>query len=152
MIRVLRPAGFWRRGAALAMDGLWLFCTAGALSWILFGVALPGAAAAPGVASAGTSAVHQLLPAAVAVVGWWRFGATPGKVLLELRVVDARSGERPALAQALVRYLGYFVSALPLGLGFVWAAVDREKAALHDRLARTRVVVVVEEILPETAT
>lgn len=151
MIQALRPAGFWRRGAALAMDGLWLFCTAGALSWLVFGAALPGAAPGPGVAAAGTSAIHQLLPAVVAVVGWWRFGATPGKVLLELRVVDARSGEWPSLAQSLLRYLGYFVSALPLGLGFVWAAVDREKAALHDRLARTRVVVVAEEILPGVA-
>ncbi|MDZ7748200.1 MAG: RDD family protein [Halofilum sp. (in: g-proteobacteria)] len=96
-------------------------------------------------------AIHQLLPALVLVVGWARYGATPGKVLLELRVVDAATGGRPSPAQALIRLLGYLVSALPLGLGFAWAAVDRDKQALHDKLARTRVVVVAEEILPGVA-
>lgn len=152
MIRERFPAGFWRRAAALGVDALWLFAVAGTLSWVLFGVALPaGTAGLHPAARVGVPVIHELLPLLVLVVGWARYGATPGKVLLELRVVDARTGARPSPAQALVRALGYVVSAAPLGLGFAWAAIDRDRRALHDRLARTRVVVVAEEILPGVA-
>jgi uncharacterized RDD family membrane protein YckC len=39
-----------------------------------------------------------------------------------------------------VRYLGYFVSALPLGLGFFWVAWDKRKQGFHDKLAKTVVI------------
>lgn len=147
MIRELGPAGFWRRAAAFGIDLLWLFCVAGTLSWLVFGVALPyGLDGTWRVTGAGL--VHQLLPALVVIAGWTRYGATPGKLLLDVRVVDARSGAPPGVVQAVLRYIGYFVSALPLGLGFLWIALDRRKQALHDKLARTRVVVVEEAILP----
>lgn len=146
MIRVLGTAGFWRRGAAFGLDAMWLFCVAGVLSWLLVGIALPWG---PALSARGLVAqtLHELLPAAVCVIGWARYGMTPGKLLLELRVVDARGGDRPGWIQAIIRYIGYFVSALPLGLGFVWAAFDRDGRALHDRLAGTRVVRVEETVL-----
>jgi len=147
----LGPAGFWRRLGALAMDWLWLFCALGLLGWLLFGVAIPPAP--PGYGAAGMVALlfHEAVPAAVFIVGWARYGATPGKVLLELRVVDARTGEHPDWPQAVIRYLGYFVAALPLGVGFLWVAWDRRKQGLHDKLARTEVVSVAEEVMPGVA-
>lgn len=147
MIRVLGPAGFWRRAAAFGLDGLWLFCVAGTVSWLVFGIALPYGVGG-GWRVTGAALVHELLPALVLVAGWARYGTTPGKLLLDLRVVDARSGARPGAVQAVLRYVGYFVSALPLGLGFLWIVFDRHNEALHDKLARTRVVVVEEAILP----
>lgn len=143
MIRPLRPAGFWRRGAALGADALWLFCVSGALTWLLFGTPLSAGA---GLAS---GLIHDLLPAVVFVAGWRWFGMTPGKLLLELRVVDVRGGGHPTLMRSILRYLGYFISALPLGLGFLWAVFDRRNEAWHDKLARTRVMVVEEAVLPE---
>ena len=146
MSAVLGTAGFWRRGAALGVDAMWLFCVAGAVSWLLFGHAIPHApSASPSAFLART--FQQLLPAVVFIVGWARWGGTPGKLLLELRVVDARSGGRPGWIQAAIRCLGYVVSALPLGLGFVWAAIDRDGRALHDKLAGTRVVRIDERVL-----
>lgn len=148
MIRVRGAAGFWRRGAALGVDAMWLFCLAGTLAWLLVGIPLPWGMPLTGrVLTA--QLVHELLPAAVFIVGWALRGASPGKLLLELRVVDARSGRHPGWVQSAIRYLGYLVSALPLGLGFLWAAFDRERRALHDRLAGTRVVHVAESLLPE---
>jgi len=151
VLRTLAPAGFWRRAVALVMDWLWLFCALGVAGWLLFGIAIPSAPAGPGGLGTVALMFHQLVPALVFIVGWTRYGATPGKILLELRVVDARTGAHAAWPQALVRYLGYFVSALPLGLGFLWAAWDRRKQALHDKLARTEVVVVAEEVMPGVA-
>jgi uncharacterized RDD family membrane protein YckC len=85
--------------------------------------------------------LENLLPALITVALWALAGATPGKFLLECRVVDARTGRRPGWLRASVRYLGYFVSLLPLGLGFFWIAWDRRKQGWHDKLAGTLVVV-----------
>lgn len=52
----------------------------------------------------------------------------------------AASLDAPTSGQLLVRYIAYLASALPLGLGFLWVAVDRRKQAFHDKLARTVVV------------
>ena len=82
----------------------------------------------------------KLLPAAYAVVFWHFRGATPGKSVFGLMVVDARSGTVPGFGQSLGRYLAYFVSALPLALGFLWIAFDSRKQGWHDKLAGTVVV------------
>ena len=92
--------------------------------------------------------IENLLPAAITIVLWALLGATPGKFLLECRVVDARTGRRPGWLRASVRYLCYFVSLLPLGLGFLWIAWDRRKQGWHDKLAGT--LVVVEDLVSES--
>ncbi len=56
-----------------------------------------------------------------------------------LKLVPAR-GESLSVRQALVRYVLAWISLLAAGLGFVWAAFDREHQFLHDRLAGTRIV------------
>jgi uncharacterized RDD family membrane protein YckC len=77
----------------------------------------------------------------VAVVGFWRYcGATPGKLAVGVKIVDARTGGAPPTGRLVLRFVGYLVSALPLYLGFLWAAVDRRKQAWHDKIAGTLVV------------
>ncbi len=65
---------------------------------------------------------------------------TPGKLLLGCHVVDAETQQPLTLVQALVRYLGYFVSLIPLGLGFFWILWDKRRQGFHDKLAKTIVV------------
>ncbi len=77
---------------------------------------------------------------AVLVIFFWAWRGTPGKLILGLLVVDARTGAKLDLLQAVIRYLGYFVSTLPLCLGFLWIAFDSRKQGFHDKLARTLVV------------
>ena len=71
-------------------------------------------------------------------------GQTIGKMAVGTRVVPAdpaaAAWARVSFGQAVVRAAGYLVSLLPAGLGFVPALVGRERRALHDRLADTRVV------------
>jgi uncharacterized RDD family membrane protein YckC len=82
-----------------------------------------------------------LLAVATAVIGFWRaFGATPGKIALGLKIVDARTGQAPGIGRLILRFLGYFVSAFPLYLGFLWAGFDRRKQGWHDKIARTIVI------------
>jgi hypothetical protein len=40
--------------------------------------------------------------------------------------------------EAIRRYLFALAGLACLGLGFLWAFVDRDRQFLHDRLARTR--------------
>ena len=72
---------------------------------------------------------------------WRRFLGTPGKMLLRLRVVDARTGEPLPLGPCVLRYIGYFVSALPLCLGFLWVAFDSRKQGWHDKIGGSVVIV-----------
>jgi uncharacterized RDD family membrane protein YckC len=71
-------------------------------------------------------------------------GQTIGKMAAGTRVVSADAGagegDRVSLEQAALRAAVSVVSALPLGLGFLPALFSRERRALHDRLADTRVV------------
>jgi len=140
----VRYAGFWRRLAAAALD-LVLFASllapllalaygTGYFAWRLAG---PGWLAAYGALDV---LVTKALPLVLLVVLWSRLGATPGKLLMGCRVVNAADGARPALRQAVVRALGYLVSALPLYLGFFWIGWDRRKQGFHDKMAGTLVV------------
>lgn len=72
---------------------------------------------------------------------WRRFRGTPGKMALRLRVVDAATGAPLPLGQCVLRYVGYFLSTLPLGLGFLWVAFDARKQGWHDKIAGSVVVV-----------
>lgn len=147
MTTAARNAGFWRRAAAFGVDALWLFCLTGVIAILLTGQPWPGFRDGGSLAML-AAAIREALPAVVYVIGWGRFGRTPGKLLLDLRVVNARTGEPPGYVRAFIRYIGYFVSALPLGLGFLWIVFDRQRQGLHDKLAGTRVVMVADsEIL-----
>jgi uncharacterized RDD family membrane protein YckC len=74
------------------------------------------------------------------VLFWVYRQATPGKIAIDARIVDATTGEKPSTGQLIGRYLGYYVSTIPLLLGFVWVAFDPRKQGWHDKLAGTVVV------------
>ncbi len=84
--------------------------------------------------------ISWVMPAAAVIVLWKLASATPGKMLVAAKIVDARTGGPLGTSQCLGRYFAYLVSIFPLGLGFVWIAFDRRKQAWHDKLAGTVVV------------
>ena len=65
--------------------------------------------------------------------------ATIGKMAASLKVVG-EDGTRVLPGQAAMRSVGYVVSLLPAGLGFVPGFFGPSRRALHDRLANTRVI------------
>jgi uncharacterized RDD family membrane protein YckC len=81
-----------------------------------------------------------LLPAVLVVLFWVKRQATPGKMATTLYIVDASSGLKPTAKQWAIRYAGYYLSALPLCLGFIWVAFDARKQGWHDKLAGTVVL------------
>jgi uncharacterized RDD family membrane protein YckC len=73
------------------------------------------------------------------LVSWSLSGQTPGKAALGVRIVRV-NGKRMGLVTAAVRYVGYLVSMLALGLGFFWILVDDRRQGWHDKMARTCVI------------
>jgi uncharacterized RDD family membrane protein YckC len=126
-------AGFWARAAALVIDGLIITIVVVPVMVLGFGIR----EVEPGEWWEGA----LFLAVAATVIGFWRYcGATPGKIALGLKIVDAKSGGAPGVLQLIVRFIAYAVSALPLYLGFLWAAVDRRKQGWHDKIAGTIVI------------
>ena len=66
-------------------------------------------------------------------------GQTVGKMLMGIRVVD-RSGEGLSPGASFLRMTGYLLSFLPMGAGFFWAVLDKDKEAWHDKLAFSQVI------------
>jgi uncharacterized RDD family membrane protein YckC len=66
-------------------------------------------------------------------------GATPGKLVLGLKIIRSDGGPISA-GLALGRYLCYFLDEIILFIGFIMAGFDPEKRALHDRICDTRVI------------
>ena len=84
--------------------------------------------------------LEWLFPAAAVLAFWIARQATPGKMAINARIVDAATGANPTTGQFIGRYLAYYVSMIPLFLGFIWVGFDRRKQGWHDKLAGTVVV------------
>jgi uncharacterized RDD family membrane protein YckC len=117
-------AGFGPRLLAAAIDGLIFFVVSVPLGVLFFEL----------------SPAMPLLAGAAAVAFWRRYGATPGKLAVGVRIVDARTGGTPATRRLILRLLCYVVSAAPLYLGFLWIVFDRRKQGWHDKIAGTLVI------------
>lgn len=78
----------------------------------------------------------------IATIIFWRKskGATPGKKLVHIKVVDAQTQEEITTKQAITRSLAYIPAILILMIGFLMVAFRKDKRGLHDLLANTIVI------------
>ncbi len=125
----IQLAGIMSRFGASLIDGILVGVVTGALVLILSQVGM----------SLGQG-ISFLLP----IIYYWYFwtrrdGQTPGKSLCGIRVIKA-DGAAISDANALIRAIGYHISALFLGLGFIWAIFDSNNQTWHDKMAGTYVV------------
>jgi uncharacterized RDD family membrane protein YckC len=134
----LEYVGFWLRVWALIIDTvLILIIIAPVVSWIygadywISGKIIRGPA---------DFLVTWILPAVAVVLFWIYRQATPGKMAIGARIVDAATGGKPTTGQLIGRYLAYYVSTLPFLIGFIWVGLDQRKRGFHDMLAGTVVV------------
>ena len=68
------------------------------------------------------------------------FSASPGKMLLSLQVLDLETHEPINPLQCLIRYAGYWLVIMSLGLGLGGIFNGRKPQGWHDRLAHTVVI------------
>jgi uncharacterized RDD family membrane protein YckC len=132
-------AGFVSRFIAVVVDTLILWLSLHATIWLLRVNANALGRFAPPVSM---GKVVLLCAPAIAglykVICWRLWGQTPGKWLLGVRVV-ALGGGKVSVGRAVIRLVGYLISAVPFYLGFFWI-LGPERRGFHDRLAGTEVV------------
>src|SRR5215210_7623390 len=124
-------AGFWVRTFAYILDAIGV----GIVSSILASMTGNGPS---GTTSNGFS---FLIGLAYFCYFWSAQGGsqTLGMRVLNLKVVRT-DGSALTITQALIRYLGLFVSFICLAIGVIWVAFDADKQGWHDKIAGTYVV------------
>jgi len=129
--------GFGRRFAATLIDGLILLVGTFMLS---LAVGLIGVFAnlytvdKPIPVNALITLSGLILSLLYYVVAWSKSGQTIAKSVFGIKVVGT-DGQPLSVSKALLRYLGYIISAVILSLGFLWIAFDKKRQGWHDKIA-----------------
>ena len=119
-------AGFWQRFGAAFVDGL-LF---GIVEFLLGRVAH----------GAGDALALLAAIAYYTTLEGGRGGQTVGKMVLGIRVISFETGGPIGYPRAFVRFIGRYVSAVVIFLGYFWMLWDGEKQCWHDKFAGDVVV------------
>jgi uncharacterized RDD family membrane protein YckC len=137
----LRYAGFWVRFAASMLDTLVVLVLV-----VVLGIALGAMAGIARIsfldsywASFAWSTALIWLYLALGESG--SYSATLGKRAFHLQVLGADFLDRISFLRASARFLGRYLSSLPLVLGYLMQPFNARKRALHDFLCGTVVVV-----------
>jgi uncharacterized RDD family membrane protein YckC len=80
-----------------------------------------------------------LIAAAFFVHFWSHGGQTLGMKAWRLQLLN-QEGLTPDTATAAKRFIYACIALAPAGIGFLWALIDSDKLSWHDRLSRTRIV------------
>jgi len=87
-----------------------------------------------------TSFAFTFLVSMVYTMFFWMFaGKTIGKAVMGVRVIGPK-GARMTLGRSFKRYIGYWISAIPLFMGYFWVLVNDRRHGWHDMLAGTSVI------------
>lgn len=141
--------GFGRRLAAALIDGLILLFVSSVLTMvivILWGTLTANANNEPTLFVTVMSICGLALSFLYYVGAWSSSGQTIAKNLLGIKVVGA-DGKPLPVSKAILRYVGYILSAVPLSLGFLWIAFDKKRQGWHDKIASSYAVVGDADIL-----
>jgi uncharacterized RDD family membrane protein YckC len=149
----LRPAGPLRRALATWIDMV-VFCglcavialpVVGAVDWAALPTDLSqvtDAVSDPSWISHASGILGMLIALwwAYFAVGWGLVGATPGKWLLGMRIIDHQQRCPIGLSRGFLRLVAYCIGSLTLGVGHLMMVFRADRCALHDILSGTRVV------------
>lgn len=70
----------------------------------------------------------------------YQYGATLGKIVMKVRVLEVHSLDNPTFMASLTRAIFRIVSEVIFYLGFILAFFDKNKQTLHDKVAKCVVV------------
>lgn len=130
--------GFWARVGASLVDTVILMLISWPLLLALYGkeyFELEQLVAGPA-----DFLISWVFPVVAVIAFWFYKQATPGKMLVSAKIVDARTGNKPTIRQCILRYFGYFLSIIPFGYGMLVVGWDKKKQGWHDKLAGTVVI------------
>jgi len=151
----VKYVGFWARFVAFVIDSLLVTAILIPVLLALYGtsyfqdvlapldVAMRGELSGAAARSSGGffgALLQWGLPALAVILFWIYRQATPGKMVVSAKIVDAKTFAPPSTGQLIGRYFAYYVSIFFFGLGFLWIAFDKRKQGWHDKLAGTVVI------------
>jgi len=137
----LEYAGFWIRFVALIIDSIVLGVVNMVLSFALIGGGM-GMASTGDYGTFGMMFVVYYIIAISVNVAYYALmessarQATLGKMAVGIKVGNEQGGRISGL-NAVGRYFSKIISALILCIGYIMAAFDVKKQALHDKIAST---------------
>ncbi len=70
----------------------------------------------------------------------WQYGATLGKILLKIRVIEVSTLDTPTFTASLNRAIFRIISEMIFYLGYLWGTLDPVRQTWHDKTARTVVI------------
>ena len=134
-------AGFWIRVGASIIDTIMLMMVLAIPLTMIYGLGY-WTEEGSGALFEGTWDVilNHIVPLIIILWFWHRYGATPGKMMLGLKIVDAETGGKMTIGQGVGRYVSYIPSTIVFLLGFIWVGFDERKQGWHDKLAGTVVI------------
>lgn len=144
----IRYAGFWIRFVAFILDSVIFGVGLAVPFYFIFDDPLAGMdytapldqqlvfVAAAGQQFLAKSGIYFVIYA----ICWMRFLGTPGKLILNTQIVDAKTLGPLTIGQSVLRYLGYFVSLFVCFIGFIWVGIDPKKRGFHDLIAGSVVI------------
>lgn len=134
------PAGFWIRFGAWVIDVIIWFVISlvPALIWLFTGDRLDQLEAGEPLNTPGWIDAFQLaIWAAMSIFFHAKYGATPGKMVFNIAVLDEDGKRQIGYARATMRYIGSLVSVCTILIGYIMAAFREDKRSLHDLIANT---------------
>lgn len=78
--------------------------------------------------------------AIIILIFWNKKQASLGMMILGIKIVDAKTFNKPSYSQLVIRMFSYLVAFIPLFLGIAWISFDPRKQGWHDKIASTIVI------------
>ena len=69
-----------------------------------------------------------------------QYGATIGKIVMKIRVIEIKTFQNPNVIVSLNRAIFRVLSEMLFYLGFLWGMLDPSRQTWHDKTARTLVI------------
>jgi uncharacterized RDD family membrane protein YckC len=145
------PGGFWRRTGAIIIDGIIISLVQLPITF-LNGLFMAANTIKPGQQPDAAQIMANLIPTIIATVismaitfayaGYFlsKKGATPGKMVLGLKVVNVETGKNLSFIKAGFRdSIGKFISSIIFGIGYFMVAFRSDKKSLHDIMFSSQV-------------
>lgn len=133
-----RYVGFWSRLGASILDSIFIISITFPALYMIYGIEYWESETF--ILGLPDLIISWVFPVLATIILWVYKSATPGKMILNISVIDKNTGKPLTVKQSIIRYIAYYVSLLPLGLGFLWIAWDQKKQGWHDKLAGTVVI------------
>lgn len=147
-------AGLVTRALAFAIDGALIngsFLAVSALFTFVVGALVPEFDRSSGPAVA-LGVVGFVVLACVYLTFFWTLaGQTLGMRFLGIRLDDYDGSPSLSVRSAVRRLFGIALCLLSLGIGFLIVLISERRRGLHDRIARTEVILVDRQGRPESA-